>query len=119
MIDKHENFGTFFKWFQPRARHILWNVGIADLNDLEGWSDIDLIRLPNCGQGTLRHIREVEARLRGIDNERPKLSIRDQFAMAAMQGQLSAIDRDEDWNVFDVSAIAYDMADAMLEARKK
>jgi hypothetical protein len=39
--------------------------------------------------------------------------LRDEFATAAM---MALIDK---WPVFDIGRMAYDVADAMLEARKK
>lgn len=46
----------------------------------------------------------------------PRISLRDQFAMAALTGMLS---NEELSTIKDIASDAYRYADAMLEARKK
>jgi hypothetical protein len=46
------------------------------------------------------------------------MDLRDYFAAKAIQGLLSTV-KDEEWQYDDVAAIAYDMADAMMEARDR
>ena len=48
------------------------------------------------------------------------MSLRDKFAMAAMQGELSAQSEDLTWaNENNLAARAYEVADAMLAEREK
>jgi hypothetical protein len=47
------------------------------------------------------------------------MDLRDYFAAKAMQGLLSTIKNTEEWDYDDVAAIAYGMADMMMEAREK
>jgi hypothetical protein len=46
------------------------------------------------------------------------MELRDYFAAKAMQGLLSTV-KDEEWQYDEVATMAYNMADAMLEARKQ
>ena len=46
-----------------------------------------------------------------------EMTLRDFFAAQAMQGLLSTIENEE-WQYDDVAAIAFGMADEMMEARK-
>jgi len=46
------------------------------------------------------------------------MDLRDYFAAKAMQGLISTV-KDEEWHYDDVTSIAYDMADAMMEARDR
>lgn len=46
------------------------------------------------------------------------MDLRDYFAAKAMQGLLTTV-KDEEWQYDEVAAIAYEMADAMMEAREK
>jgi hypothetical protein len=56
---------------------------------------------------------DLSAQLGGSDEE-PKMTLRDKFAMAAMQGIISTGYR----GPMIISARSYEVADAMLEARK-
>jgi hypothetical protein len=58
---------------------------------------------------------DLSARLGGSDEE-PKMTLRDKFAMAALATEWCKI-IDED-SVSDTASDAYQLADAMLEARK-
>ncbi len=53
-----------------------------------------------------------------LPEENHGMDLRDYFAAKAMQGLLSTV-KDEEWQYDDVAAIAYGMADAMMEARKQ
>jgi hypothetical protein len=52
------------------------------------------------------------------DSDGRFMDLRDYFAAQAMQGLLSTV-KDEEWMYDDVAAIAYDMADTMMEVREK
>ena len=45
------------------------------------------------------------------------MGLRDYFAAKAMQGLLSTV-KDEEWFMDETAGVAYQMADAMMEARK-
>jgi hypothetical protein len=46
------------------------------------------------------------------------MDLRDYFAAKAMEGLLSTV-KDEEWHCDETASISYDMADAMMKARKK
>lgn len=82
---------------------------------------------PNCGADNNGHVSDGEAVLDLFDSLAPSAppTLRDQFAMSALQGILSSPvmgDSDlhesaENW-LKDITESAYEFADAMLEARK-
>ena len=66
---------------------------------------------------TMEEVRTMEA-IQCINQKIPELSLRDMFAMNIVSGMVSW----EDWRDYepkDFATQAYQIADAMLEARKK
>ena len=61
----------------------------------------------------------LEANIKNLERENRELrmTLRDQFAMAALTGIVSA-DSDYQLSLDEVSVMAYDYATSMLEARK-
>jgi len=53
----------------------------------------------------------------GDENCEWGMDLRDYFAAKAMQGLLSTV-KDEEWFMDETAGVAYQMADAMMEARK-
>jgi hypothetical protein len=51
--------------------------------------------------------------------EQPGVSIRDEFAKAAMQGFLGFVGPNTEADFDTIAQMAYDMADAMMEQREK
>jgi hypothetical protein len=125
----NEGHEEFFKWFKTRARWVLFHAGITSMEDLEAVRDMDLLKLPNCGSGTVSHIRAVQQRLKDYSDADASLeTLRDKFAMAALTGILVSPDfkalgriRDDDGRDYTriVADMAYENADAMMEARKQ
>lgn len=56
-----------------------------------------------------------------IEYHKRGITMRDYFAAKAMQGLMSATDQYGEWShcVINAARIAYEVSDAMLEARKK
>lgn len=74
---------------------------------------------PNCGADNNGHVSDVEAVLDLFDSLAPSAppTLRDQFAMSALQGLLANNWRSEMSDELFTQR-AYRLADAMLEARK-
>jgi hypothetical protein len=51
--------------------------------------------------------------------EQPGVSVRDEFAKAAMQGFLAVAGPNTEADYDTIARMAYDMADAMMEQREK
>jgi hypothetical protein len=61
--------------------------------------------------------KEFKAFPWGAQNHIDGMTLRDYFAAKAMEGLLSTV-KDEEWHCDETASISYDMADAMMEARK-
>jgi len=54
----------------------------------------------------------------GLTNISTGMTLRDYFAAKAMPQAFKEVEEAENYNIMDVAAIAYQYADAMMEARK-
>lgn len=95
---------------------------------LLGCSERDFRVLPGCGDGTTRELLRIQAALRGESPVGPPeplpRTLRDEFALAALQGLVGGLtaheaNYDERVIVPQAAHIAYMFADAMLVEREK
>jgi hypothetical protein len=64
---------------------------------------------------TKQRISELEAEIARLKAAQPTL--RDQFAMVALNGVLTAIPFETEFNIREITLSCYKVADAMMEAR--
>lgn len=54
-----------------------------------------------------------------LPNDQRGMTLRDYFAAKAMQGELASQNNEREWNdMYKLARYSYDIADAMLQARK-
>ena len=54
-----------------------------------------------------------------LSNDQLGMTLRDYFAAKAMQGELASQNNEREWNdMYKLARYSYDIADAMIEARK-
>lgn len=69
-----------------------------------------------------REVQTTMIAIQSINHKIPDIELRDLFAMHALNGlmvQSEAMSDPEFWNYDTIACIAYEAADAMIEARKK
>ena len=100
---------------------------IKSLEDLAALPEYKVLQIPNCGRKALNDMKNLleEYGLQFAPNPRyegpitvnsERTTLRDQFAMAALTG-LCANNKVQ-YNVKAYAGISYELADAMMEARK-
>ena len=99
---------------------------IDTVKKLISLKEYQLLRVPNLGRKSLKHIKE-QLEIHGLTlngNIKPyffakDMELRDYFAAKAMQGFCANISRDLTLNIEHFTKVAYKVADAMMEARKR